>query len=144
MKNIKIRSIKYTDPAINWDFQAEEAEPKLSELLESGVCGKPERWVLHKDEPMAEAYDEADVLEERIVDGLDGASHKEVKLKAEYTIEIEDVTDKLEQERINAEALKYLADTDWMIIREMDAGIVCPEDVKLARAEARSKIVRMD
>lgn len=116
----------------------------IADCIASNAWGKPERWVLHKDEPMSEAYDEADVLEERIVDGLDGASHKEVKLKAEYTIEIEDVTDKLEQERINAEALKYLADTDWMIIREMDAGIVCPEDVKLARAEARSKIVRMD
>lgn len=61
--------------------------------------GKPERWVLHKDEPMAEAYDEADVLEERIVDGLDGASHKEVKLKAEYLVEI----------------LNLEEDSDWLL-----------------------------
>lgn len=67
-----------------------------------------------------------------------------VKLRAEYTIEIEDIADKVAQEKTNAEALAYLASTDWMVIREIDAGIVCPEDVKLARAEARSKIVRMD
>ena len=143
---------------------SEQEDPSqwIADCIASNAWGKPERWVLHKDEPMAQPYDEADVLEERIVedapaidavmddagmivqDAVPAKTHKEVKLKAEYTIEIEDITDKLEQERINAEALKYLADTDWMIIREMDAGIVCPADVKLARAEARSKIVRMD
>ena len=52
--------------------------------------GKPERWVLHKDEPMAEAYDDADVLEEEMRD-LDGVAQKWVKLKAEYSIEIIDL-----------------------------------------------------
>jgi hypothetical protein len=52
--------------------------------------GKPEHWVLHKDEPMAEAYDEADVLEEEMRD-LDGVAQKFVKLKAEYSIEIIDL-----------------------------------------------------
>lgn len=104
--------------------------------------GKPERWVLHKDEPMAEAYDEADVLEERIVDGIDGTSRKEVKLKAEYLVEIEDISAKVEQERINAEALAYLASTDWMVIREIDAGVPCPVEVKAERAAARARIVR--
>jgi len=91
---------------------------------------------------MAKAYDEADVLEERIVDGLDGASHKEVKLKAEYLVEIEDISAQVEQERINAEALEYLASTDWMVIREIDAGVPCPAEVKAERAAARAKIVR--
>jgi hypothetical protein len=91
MKQIKIRSLKYPDPAINWDFQAESEEPKLSEMLASGICGLPERWVLHKDEPMAEAYDEADVLEEEMRDTLDGVAQKFVKLKAEYSIEIIDL-----------------------------------------------------
>jgi len=63
-------------------------------------------------------------------------------LPAEYTIEIVDITAQVEQEKINADALAYLASTDWMIIREIDSGVVCPADVKLARAEARAKIVR--
>jgi hypothetical protein len=53
--------------------------------------GLPERWVLHKDEPFAEAYDDADVLEEEMRDTLDGVTQKWVKLKAEYSIEIIDL-----------------------------------------------------
>jgi hypothetical protein len=40
---------------------------------------------------MAEAYDEADVLEEEMRDTLDGVAQKFVKLKAEYSIEIIDL-----------------------------------------------------
>lgn len=65
-----------------------------------------------------------------------------VILPAEYTVEIEDITAQVAQEAINAEALAYLASTDWLIIREMDSGTPCPEDIKQKRAEARSKIVR--
>lgn len=122
--------------------------------------GFPERWVLHKDEPMAQAYDEADVLEERTVEDMPAVeavmddtgaivqeaipakTHKEVKLRAEYSVEIEDISAKVQQDKDNAEALAYLAETDWMVIREVDAGIPCPADVKAKRAEARAKIVR--
>lgn len=95
MKLIKIRNKNYQDPAINWDFKAEEAEPKLSELLSSGVCGKPERWVPHKDEQVLfgkEEYDDADVLEEKLVEVLAGVFQKQVKLPAQYVVEIIDIT----------------------------------------------------
>jgi hypothetical protein len=46
------------------------------------------------------------------------------------------------QQKQNEEALKYLAETDWYIIREMDSGIECPGDVKQLRAEARAKVVK--
>ena len=65
-----------------------------------------------------------------------------VILPAEYTIEIEDITAQVAQEAINAEALAYLASTDWLVVREMDSGVACPDDVKIARAEARQRIVR--
>jgi len=65
-----------------------------------------------------------------------------VILPAEYTVEIEDITAQVAQEAINAEALAYLASTDWMIIREVDAGVPCPVEIKTLRAEARAKIVR--
>jgi hypothetical protein len=41
-------------------------DDSILEKIPSLGHGKPERWQLHKDEPMAESYDEADVLEERI------------------------------------------------------------------------------
>ncbi len=164
---------------------AEMIDPQgwIADGVAGNWWGKPERWVRHKDEPMAEGYDEADVLEERIVEdypaidpvliseaipgspavmdeagnivqaeipetpavyseGMPAKTHKEVKLKAEYTIEILDISAQVEQEKQNAEALAYLASTDWLIIREIDAGVPCPVDVKAKRAEARSKIVR--
>jgi len=46
------------------------------------------------------------------------------------------------QELINDEALSYLAMTDWYIIREVDAGIPCPSEIRQQRALARSRIVR--
>jgi hypothetical protein len=59
-----------------------------------------------------------------------------------YTVEYIDISAQIEQERVNAEALKYLSDTDWLIIREVDSAIECPLQVKQLRAEARARIVR--
>lgn len=42
-----------------------------------------------------------------------------VMLPAEYTIEIEDITARVAQEAINAEALDYLASTDWKVLRHI-------------------------
>lgn len=165
-------SSEYADPT-SW----------IEDCVVNNYWGKPERWVLHKDEPMAEAYDEADILEERIVEDMPAVeavliseaipgspavmdeagnivqaeipetpavyseaiparTHKEVKLRAEYSIEIVDITDEFMQNKTNIEALEYLALTDWLIIREMDAGIPCPSEIKAERAAARAKIVR--
>jgi hypothetical protein len=60
----------------------------------------------------------------------------------EYSVEIVDVTDQVNQEKVNEESLKYLADTDWYIIREVDSGVQCPVEVKQARNEARARIVK--
>ncbi len=63
-------------------------------------------------------------------------------IPAEYTVEIIDVTAQIQQEKINAESLKYLQDTDWYIIRELDSGVPCPVEIKTARANARAAIVK--
>jgi hypothetical protein len=132
----------------------------IAECVAVNAWGKPERWVLHKDEPMAEAYDDADVLEEIIEEvspaveavlddqgvevspAIPAVTQKKVKLKAEYTVEIEDITTQVAQYAINADALAYLASTDWLVIREVDAGTPCPADIKAERAAARARIVR--
>lgn len=60
-----------------------------------------------------------------------------------YTVEIEDLTQQIQQDAINQSALKLLADTDWMVIRsitELDQPV--PQEILIARAEARSKIVK--
>lgn len=139
----------------------------LVERLHRMGHGLPERWVPHKDE--GGSYDEADVIDERIVElmpevplvpakpavydngnliaeavpevaAIPAVMQKQVKLKAEYSVEIEDITAKLEQDKINAEALAYLASTDWLIVRQMDTGTPCPEEIRLARQAARERI----
>lgn len=122
--------------------------------------GKLERWVEEGSEP----YSSEDVLEEKLEEispeipaqmGVDetgeevllvaavpAVTKKMVKLKAEYELQIEDITEELKQEKINGECLQYLASTDWLIIREMDSGVPCPAEIKQKRAEARAKIVR--
>lgn len=76
--------------------------------LEPQFFGLPERWVPHKDE--GGSYDEADVLDERMVEvspavaevvndanevvqeAIPAVMKKEVKLKAEYSVEIVDIS----------------------------------------------------
>lgn len=57
-------------------------------------------------------------------------------------VRIEEVSAKLAQEQINAEALTFLASTDYLIIREMDNGVPCPADIKAKRQAARESIVK--
>lgn len=144
-----------------------DVESGLQLILSDGSWGLPERWLPHKDE--GGSYDDADVIDERLVDlvpevplvpakpavydngnllseavpevpAVPAVTQKQVKLRAEYTVEIEDITAKLEQDKINAESLKYLASTDWLIIRELDSGMPCPAEIKALRQAAREAI----
>jgi len=151
------------------EFSSENPEHHIALCVGQNVWGFPERWALHRDH--GGEYDDADVLEERVVEIDPGhplipekpavfeggnlvaeavpmipekppTMQKQVKLKSEYVIEIEDITAELEQKKINKEALEYLTSTDWLIIREIDSGIVCPEEIRAARQAARERIVK--
>ena len=76
------------------EYQGDES--LIAKLSEMGH-GKPERVVLHKDELGAEPYDDADVLEELQVEikaspVAPPVIQKQVKLRSEYTVEVEDVS----------------------------------------------------
>ena len=45
------------------------------------------------------------------------------------------------QEKVNADALAFLASTDWYIIRLQESGIAVPQTVLDARATARLQVV---
>lgn len=95
---------------------AEMLDP--SQWLADGIAGnwwgKPERRVLHKDEPMSEAYDEADVLEEK-TEEHEMRSVRMVKLKAEYTIEIEDISKEHELREVIAKRIaEYPSAADFL------------------------------
>lgn len=110
--------IKNKDGIAGWGAQMEDPTAWITECVAGNVWGLSERPELDEmGQPTG------------------------VILPAEYTIEIEDITAQVAQEAINAEALAYLASTDWLVIREVDAGTPCPAEIKALRAEARSKIV---
>lgn len=161
--------IKNKEGIVSWEAEMLDPSAWISDCIASSLWGLPERWVPHKDE--GGSYDDADVLDERIeilvpavpyqeevpavysggnliaeeipaVPEVPAVMQKQVKLKAEYTVEIIDITAQLEQERINKESLDYLASTDWLVIREMDSGVPCPADIKAARQAAREAIVK--
>jgi hypothetical protein len=80
----------------------------LADGVANNWWGKPERWVPHKDE--GGEYDEADVLEEKVVElspaiaevmddsgaivqeAIPAKLQKQVKLRAEYTVEVIDIS----------------------------------------------------
>jgi hypothetical protein len=59
-----------------------------------------------------------------------------------YQVSIVDITSEVNQREINREAEQYLASTDWLIIREQETGVACPQNIKTERAAARARIVR--
>lgn len=158
MKLVKIRSLKHPDPAINWDFEAQDPQPKLDELLSSGVCGKPERWV-SADEP----HDLADVLEEREVvvqeaspkvpevwneqgelvqaevPELPAVVKKEVKLKAEYSIEIIDVSAEHELAECLAKRKAEYPSPEDFLNAWFDGGDAALEELKQKRLAVKAK-----
>lgn len=98
---------------------AELSDPTdwIADCVANNLWGKPERWVLHKDEFGAEPYDDADVLEEQIRPDplLIDNSKRWVKLRAEYTIEIEDITAQYElQECIAKRVAEYPTAGDFL------------------------------
>ena len=46
------------------------------------------------------------------------------------------------QKALNEASLKFLADTDWMVIRQLENGTLVPQDVLESRAAARASIVK--
>ena len=48
------------------------------------------------------------------------------------------------QRMTNQESLKYLADTDWYVIRKQEKGTPIPEDILQKREESRSLIRDID
>lgn len=122
-------------------FQTQQlADAWINEQVALKSWGKPERWV---DEFECEGQGEvvSEALAEQLVGGPD-AEHKQYKFAAQYEIEQEDITAKVAQEETNAASLKYLAETDWYVIRFLESNVAIPAEVSSQRAAARAAIVR--
>ena len=58
------------------------------------------------------------------------------------TTEATDTTQEDQQKAVNALSLKYLADTDWYVIRKMETNVEVPAEVLSQRSSARLLIVK--
>lgn len=67
---------------------------------------------------------------------------QEIHIPSSYEVEVLDITSLLEQEKINAEALAFLAATDYVVIRAVEKGEEVSEELKAERQSARDRIVR--
>lgn len=58
-----------------------------------------------------------------------------------FNVVIEDITAQIAQEKINEEALAFLAATDWMCLRALEnPSKPVPEEIKAQRQAARDRI----
>lgn len=110
-------------------MKEEDVSAFLSQIASQATFGKPEHYnVVIPAHLVPESGERVEATLELIA--------------SEYSVEQEDVSSELEQRQINAEALQYLSSTDWLIVRELETSVSCPEEIKIARAEARARIVR--
>lgn len=114
----------------------EEADQWLGYHESSGSFGQ-KKQVLKQQVELSPA-----VLDEEGKE-LSPAQYEEQELELPgYEVEVEDLSAKLEQERINAEALAFLAATDYIVIRAAERGEELSPEFKAERQAARDRIVK--
>lgn len=114
-----------------------------TQWMEQGISenwwGKPERWVLEKTDPQAqEQYDDADVLETEAREGVSGLKTW-VKLRAEYTIEILDVTFEKDLEDCIQNRIRAYPSPQDFLNAYFDGGADALELLKQKRLEVKAK-----
>ena len=122
-----------------------ESEKSIIEIIDIPEVRGEAKELITPAELDADGNELTPAIYKIVQNGIISLARKKEKIvlkPAEYEIIIEDITAKLEQQKINQEAQAFLSATDWMIIRELDSGVPCPENIKLQRQEARSKIVK--
>lgn len=132
-------SIKKQDKVTNQGFfsSREEAQDWLSRHENIKTFGQPKQVIQQQIElSPAILAEDGSILQEAVLET------KEIELAGDYEVEIIDITSQLEQEKVNAEALAFLAATDFYIIRELDNGVPCPADIKAKRQDARNRITK--
>jgi len=148
---IKVIDIPYSPEveAIPQKWTKEEIEVFEQPMIEiDGTLVNDESYTHHPEIPARP--EQPEVSHEEIIAQTQGSDEElaqwlagdSFKYPQDHWVEYVDISSQVEQDKINAEALAYLASTDWMIIRETETQVPCPLEVKELRAAARLKVVR--
>lgn len=118
------------------DFATRELAVEWIKAGESKfLFGVPERWI-HEDDLDFSGEDKAQARASKEAGGPD--EDKKIYLfPADYNIEIFDICIETE-----SQALSYLQQTDWYVIRQMETGLAIPQDVMALRNAARLKVMK--
>lgn len=115
----------------------EEADQWLAHHESMKSFGEPARVVQQQVElSPAVIAEDGSVLQEAVTE------MQEVQLLGSYEIIIEDMSAQIAQQAINAEALAFLAATDWKVVRAMERGEELSPEFKAERQAARDRIVK--
>ena len=148
---IKVIDIPYSPEveAIPQKWTKEEIEVFEQPMIEiDGTLVNDESYTHHPEIPAIP--EQPEVSHEEIIAQTQGSDEElaqwlagdSFKYPQDHWVEYVDISSQVEQDKINAEALAYLASTDWMIIRETETQVPCPLEVKELRAAARLKVVK--
>lgn len=136
MKRVKI--LKNSVVTNQADFSSQElAEAFIAREEANKSFGKPERVISASQLGDENPADAVETIVEQTIDG----EQTSYRFAAEYTVEISDVTAEVAQKATNEQARKYLASTDWYVIRKEETGTAIPQEILDARASARASIV---
>lgn len=116
-----------------------EADAWVVSQVALKAFGKPERWVDSEDvSKMGEDKTKATASQQ--VGGPED-ERTQYKFAAEFTTEASDITAQVLQGKANADAIAYLLDTDWYVLRLAETQKPIPAEVLAKRVTARAAVV---
>lgn len=155
MKNIKIYDKQ--NVLISDQNHYEDPNEFVDHIVSTNYFGLPERWVreaylvtgIENEESILfypdETYEESEVLDRReellFPETENLETVKQVLLPAEYTIEIEDITESLGKSNCKTKAKELIRDLDWVIDEETSPKLLNKSEFIAYRSALRSLII---
>lgn len=117
--------VSISNQSQNLAWEAKFDSQELAQAWLSSQVGKPHR-LPEREVPIQDSYAQEDVLEviQSEVQGILQDTH--VRLRAQFSSSITDISAELASEQAKLDAQKFLDESDWKVLRhrdQLDAGI---------------------
>ena len=111
--------VNLTNPSQNLSWSGIFSSEQEAQNWLSQQIGKPHR-LPERTVPIDSEYSQEDVLEVIQEEDIEGQLQDvSVRLKAQFTVEILDISAQVAQQELNAQSRKLLQDTDYLVIRHI-------------------------
>lgn len=136
MKRITIKNLA---GEMTHSAMMEDPTDWVDQCVETNAWGLKSRWVPHRDEVDSPGYQDADVLEEETQFSEGSAPKKWVKLRATYTIEIEDVTADYENQQVIQSRIQEYPTAEEFLDAYFDGGEAALASLQAKRLAVKAK-----